>query len=445
MEWPKSDEKARLITAKKPRTRTESVMLTSSKSRHPALLLATLLFVSFCSAVCYSLIAPFFPKLAVTKGGSQALASWVFGSYELVAFLVCPIFGRHISKIGPRFVFVSGIAVTGVACGLFGLLSIVQSYESFVALAFAIRIVEAVGAGAYLTASYYIAASEFPDHVATVQGFISTASGIGISTGPAVGGALFTAGGYYLPFVVMGVVLVLAAGLSYCVYRPVEIPDKKTFHGSYIDLLMTPSILCAGLSVMCGAVSIGFFEPSLELHIDHLVGSPFQVGLVFLASAGTFALSSPIWGWAGDHMQMPKILMTIGAVIVGVSYILMGPAPFLHWKLQLWMVIVALLIQGIGLGGLLVPPLKDAINAAIKKGYPNNLETRGLLSGLFASLFSLGAFLGPVVGGSLIDVISFDWTAVIIAGLNFFVAGLLMFYLVAQKRIESALTVIDFS
>jgi hypothetical protein len=31
--------------------------------RQPRILLATLLLVSFCSAVCYSLIAPFFPEL----------------------------------------------------------------------------------------------------------------------------------------------------------------------------------------------------------------------------------------------------------------------------------------------------------------------------------------------------------------------------------------------
>jgi hypothetical protein len=48
-------------------------------------------------------------------------------------------------------------------------LELVENYDSFLGLAFSIRIVEAVGAGAYLTASYYVAASEFPTKVATVQ------------------------------------------------------------------------------------------------------------------------------------------------------------------------------------------------------------------------------------------------------------------------------------
>jgi hypothetical protein len=45
----------------------------------------------------------------------------------------------------------------------------VDNYQTFIGLAFSIRIVEAVGAGAYLTASFYVAASEYPKNVATVQ------------------------------------------------------------------------------------------------------------------------------------------------------------------------------------------------------------------------------------------------------------------------------------
>lgn len=71
------------------------------------------------------------------------------------------------------------------------------------------------------------------------------------------------------------------------------------------------------------------------------------------------------------------------------------------------------------------------------KGYPDNLDTRGMLAGLVAALFSLGAFLGPVVGGSLIDVISFAWTAVIISGLNFSLAIVLIFYIIIKGVLKS--------
>lgn len=87
-----------------------------------------------------------------------------------------------------------------------------RNFAVFVTMAFCVRIVEAVGAGAYLTASLCIAAGEFPDQMATVlvsdfqycpgvaekhmcreslQGMLEMACGVGISTGPAIGGALY--------------------------------------------------------------------------------------------------------------------------------------------------------------------------------------------------------------------------------------------------------------
>ena len=40
-------------------------------------------------------------------------------------------------------------------------------------------------------------------------------------------------------------------------------------------------------------------------------------------------------------------------------------------------------------------------------GFPNNLETYGLISGLWTSTFALGAFIGPSVAGILLDNIGF--------------------------------------
>lgn len=40
-------------------------------------------------------------------------------------------------------------------------------------------------------------------------------------------------------------------------------------------------------------------------------------------------------------------------------------------------------------------------------GFPNNIETYGLVSGLWTSTFALGAFIGPSVAGILLDNIGF--------------------------------------
>ena len=47
-------------------------------------------------------------------------------------------------------------------------------------------------------------AKEFPDNVATMFAILETFFGIGMIVGPTVGGALYEAGGFTLPFVSLG-------------------------------------------------------------------------------------------------------------------------------------------------------------------------------------------------------------------------------------------------
>ena len=54
-----------------------------------------------------------------------------------------------------------------------------------------IRIVEAMGNAAFLTASFAIIAKEFPNNVATTFASLETFFGLGLIVGPTVGGALY--------------------------------------------------------------------------------------------------------------------------------------------------------------------------------------------------------------------------------------------------------------
>lgn len=54
-------------------------------------MLATADFMSFCSM---SIMAPFYPKEAASKGMSESMSGFIFGYYALVVFLSSPIFGK---------------------------------------------------------------------------------------------------------------------------------------------------------------------------------------------------------------------------------------------------------------------------------------------------------------------------------------------------------------
>lgn len=54
-------------------------------------MLAAADFMSFCSM---SIMAPFYPKEAASKGMTEAVSGFIFGYYALVIFISSPIFGK---------------------------------------------------------------------------------------------------------------------------------------------------------------------------------------------------------------------------------------------------------------------------------------------------------------------------------------------------------------
>lgn len=57
---------------------------------------------------------------AERKGCTATEYGLVFGIFELVVFLVSPLYGQYLNRIGPKLMFNGGIYTTGVCAVLFG-------------------------------------------------------------------------------------------------------------------------------------------------------------------------------------------------------------------------------------------------------------------------------------------------------------------------------------
>lgn len=183
---------------------------------------------------------------AEKKGCSATEYGLVFGVFELIVFLVSPVYGQYLNSIGPKVLFNGGIFTTGSSAIVFGLLDKIQVSDNiqissqlltysinrcllivlrfykqdhtlFITLAFIIRIIEALGNAAFLTASFAIIAKEFPDNVSVTFASLETFFGLGLIVGPMVGGFLYQLGGYFLPFATLGLLLFSTAIITACI------------------------------------------------------------------------------------------------------------------------------------------------------------------------------------------------------------------------------------
>ncbi|CAB3368781.1 Hypothetical predicted protein [Cloeon dipterum] len=327
----------------------------------------------------------------------------------------------YLPNLGPRFVYNAGIFVTAISCILFGVLDYVEDHASFLALSFAVRIVEALGSAGTLTATFSIIAAEFPESVATTFASLETFFGLGLIVGPTVGGVLYQFGGFVLPFLVTGIVL-LVGGIVSVLLLPGETIQLDASsvvasrNSGLFAILKVPSVALSGASIVASSMSLGFIAATLEPHLRQFNLSPVLMGFMFIISGAMYAMVAPFAGFLCDRGVGPKVLASVGNFCIAFSYFLIGPSPFFAMDTVLWMVIIGLMIHGTGIGFSLVTAFIGALQSAVKNGFSNDISTYAMVSGLWASAFALGAFVGPSIGGVMLDLVGFRWGTLVVIG-----------------------------
>ncbi|XP_073984851.1 MFS-type transporter SLC18B1-like isoform X2 [Rhodnius prolixus] len=390
--------------------------------------------VHFSGAVCVSLQAPFYPQEAESKGASATEYGLVFGSFEFMAFISSPILGRYIHFLGVKTTLNLGMMVAAISAMCFGLLDLVETHDTFITLSFILRMTESLGSTAALVSAFSITAAAFPQSVATTFATLEVFYGLGYIVGPTLGGLLFSLGGYKLPFLVMGTVIIVADLFVFLVLPPISKVIDDENNVSVCSVLRVPGVVLDALSVVATSISMGFLAATLEPHIRIFQLSPVTNGLMFIISGGTYALTAPLVGRICDRWIYPKRVLGIGTLFIITSYIIIGPAPFLNIPKTLSLCIIGLVIHGFGIAGLMVPTFIDSICSAIAAGFPDDLSTYGVISGLWSSSFALGAFVGPSVSGYLFDVVGFQYGTFFVISTHLLLFIVITCFIAAEKK-----------
>ncbi|KFD47865.1 hypothetical protein M514_11279 [Trichuris suis] len=363
-----------------------------------------------CSTVVFSCIAPFYPLEAQQKGASRLAIGILFGIYELTTFFMSPFFGRLVSQIGSRVQFSMGMCIVGFSSFLFGLLKWCPNGWGFVALSILIRMVEAIGNAAFVTASFSIVMGMYPNRVASSL-----------------------VGGFALPFWVLGATLALAGFVAFCFIPDQNEGGDKCTH-SKKSLLAIPIILVMNTSVVLTAASMAFFDPTLAAHLKQFDLSPKWIGIMFTIVGATYLILTPVSGYLSEKMNCGAVLMTLGSFAACAGFFLIGPSPLVQISKSITVVALSLFCIGCALASLMIPPINYCLQAALKRGHPNNIETFGQVSGLLNASLSLGGFLGPTIGTAVVHFYGFRWTATGFSFLHLFFAFVLFLTVVLMGR-----------
>ncbi|XP_046565512.1 MFS-type transporter SLC18B1-like [Haliotis rubra] len=397
-------------------------------SRHQKCVLVSICSTSFIIMMSESIMSPLYPEETEVRGISSFVSGLVFAAYALGQVIFAPLIGKYIPTIGSRFVYLAGVFFAGGCTLLFGILEYIPVADGqtvFVVYCFLMQIVLSVGVTAQQTATFAMASKAFASNFTTVFGLTEVFVGLGMTVGPAIGGFLYTLGGFHLPFVVVGCLIVLSLPFNYFLIpavrdtpRFVSTNDERALAkpkgiSATRTILKDPTALVTLLSVMLGAGVWAVLDPILEPRLTDFGLTPEMSGVIFLILSASYALGSPISSWVADRLPDNRILMIPGFMVCAISHLLLGGSPLLGFDpdyREIWLTILSLITLGFAISMAVIPSYEIVLDVATARGLDDNMETKGAVAGIWCSMYAMGDFIGPIFGGWMVGVGGFEWT-----------------------------------
>jgi EmrB/QacA subfamily drug resistance transporter len=166
----------------------------ASSSR--VLTLAAVMLANVLAVIDYNIVSVAVPDLLHSfPDATLRELSWIMNGYTIVFAAVLLPAGGLADRFGGKRLFLSGI-------GVFSLASLLCALAPDPLWLVAARMLQATGGGVMVTTTISLGLAALPDQRSRLFGLFGATSGVAAAAGPSVGGALLSAGGWHLIFLV---------------------------------------------------------------------------------------------------------------------------------------------------------------------------------------------------------------------------------------------------
>ncbi|KAF0306435.1 MFS-type transporter SLC18B1 [Amphibalanus amphitrite] len=389
-------------------------------------MLACLSTSSLLIGCCIGLQEPFFTHEARSHGLSTASSGSVYSCFALVQMLAFPAAGWLAPRLGVTRLYRLGLLLAGGSTVVFGLLTYLDRPAPFLAWCLTVRAAEAIGTAAAQTAERTITIHQFPSRMNSAISVVQGMYGGGMCLGPALGGALYTLGGYGLPFYTLGVLLAYTAAVSLALMPPsADRPADKTEGGcrrQTYRAMMVPVISSAdNWLILITLVLIGANwnapDANLEPYVNQVLGiQPPELSLFFLGSFAGYALSSALWGRLSDYIDNTFLLVSGCLAPTALGVLLVAPPAPLGVRPSRLLLAAGLVLRDVFQVGAYLPLLPLMVQLSAARGLQSDVAGQALVSAVSGTAYSLGNMLGPVGGGLVTDHLGFPVVTSWLAG-----------------------------
>jgi MFS family permease len=381
--------------------------------------------IALVNMLGYGIIIPIMYAYSKKYGLSDFDNGLLFALYSICQFISTPIIGRMSDKYGRRPLLL--ISIIGTAVSFF-----VTAFAPNVFFLFLARALDGLTAGNIPVAFAVISDSTKPEDRAKAFGMIGSAFNFGFIFGPAI--AAFTVGfGEGIPFIIAGVITLLAAILTY-LYLPEtnahmgEVQKgklfdfKKMWHTLFDPNVGTTFIISLIFFLAFSCAIIYGFQP-YTMNVLKISASENAVLFTLFGIVGLISQNF-IVGWVSKKFGMKKAF-SMGMLFTAVSFVIMA------FSYTIPIFVIASIVLGI-------------VNSIVQTLLPTILSqeadarSQGTIMGLNTSYQSIGMIIGPIAGGFIATAFSIPMTFIVGAMLVLVCFGLSYKILRPGARKESA-------
>lgn len=365
---------------------------------------------AFIIAIGFGIIAPLLPQYAASFNASATAVAAVVSVFGLTRLLFAPLSGRLTNRLGETPVYMTGVLI--VAASMF-LIAFAQTFAQLLAF----RAIGGVGSTLFtVSAMAFLARKAPPSMRGRVSGAYASAFLIGNIVGPIVGSALAVFG-YRAPFLIYGTSLVIAAALVFFMLKDTRLADRAARDARPAmpvkEALENPSYRAALVSFFAnGWATFGVRNSVMPLFAasafagSGLLGWQVDGALMAGLALSVFALGNVVavtFSSRLSDMHGRKPLILTGLLVMAVTTGVLG------W-MQSLLFLLACLVSGAGTG-VLNAPQQAAIADVVGQG-----RRSGAVMSSAQMSADLGAIIGPLLAGLVVDAAGYGWAFVLTGG-----------------------------
>ncbi|MDL2329330.1 MFS transporter [Desulfosarcina sp. OttesenSCG-928-A07] len=349
----------------------------------------TLFFSIFTVVTGTGIVVPMLPVYAHSLGASGLYIGMIFGAFSLSRTFCLPLFGTLSDQKGRKPFIVAGLFFYAVISAAFILSTTVSSlitvrFAHGIASAMVMPVVQA-----------YVGDITPKGREGWVMGLFNMSMMTGLSAGPVLGGVIMHSFGLQTTFVCMGVMSLLAFGMSLVFLPPtaeeqVMTKDRRAVKWS---VLLTDRPLLGLFLFRVGYTGcIGIIWGFLPIFGDVTFSlSSLAIGLLVTLMTFVSGLIQVPMGWTADRYSR-KVMVVLGGSVVTLSVFLFSQATGFQSLLM------ASILFGVG-GGISMPAL---MAGAVLRG--KQKSAMGPVMALLTLGHSLGMMAGSILAGVIVDL-----------------------------------------